>query len=263
MPTTASTTAMTTSSLLLLGSENPAPALAGPGEEDDQQHDVDDAAGEDVEPDAGHRLRRRDARLLQVAHVERHPADVGRRDPVDERRGQLGLRRSGTNGSALGHAADHADRRPRRRSRRTSRRRPASQPQFAERSASHAVVDVGELRQQEVEGAGERGDHDDRARPHPDEALERLGFLRRSPRRSRRASRLSSRLRGLPAGRRRERQRLQVRRRGGQLRPGRARGRRRRSPPRTRRARRARRAARPGRSPAAGRPPAPRRRRGR
>ena len=51
----------------------------------------------------------RDARLLHVADVERHPADVGRRDPVDERRRQLRLD-GGHERQRLGDAADHADR---------------------------------------------------------------------------------------------------------------------------------------------------------
>ena len=80
-PNSASTTAMTTSSRLLLGIENAAAAPSRPGEEHEQQDDVDDPAGDDVEADAGDRLGRRDTGLLQVAHVERHAADVRRASP--------------------------------------------------------------------------------------------------------------------------------------------------------------------------------------
>ena len=105
---------MATSSLLLAGiGEAGGVALPGPGEEHDQQPDVDDAAGDDVEPDAGHRLGRRDPGLLHEAHVERHAADVRRRDPVDERRRQRDLD-GGHERQVLADAADHADRRRRR-----------------------------------------------------------------------------------------------------------------------------------------------------
>ena len=69
---------------------------------------MDDATGEDVETDAGDRLSRRHAGLLQVAHVEGHAADVRRRHPVDEGRGQLG--QDGRHErQPLRHATGHAD----------------------------------------------------------------------------------------------------------------------------------------------------------
>ena len=86
---------MATSSLLLPGIENPAaspwPAHA---RKTTSSTDVDDAAGDDVEADAGDRFGRRDPGLLHVADVERHPADVGRRHAVDERRRQGDLHAS-------------------------------------------------------------------------------------------------------------------------------------------------------------------------
>ena len=79
-----------------------------------------------------------------------------------------------------------------------------------------AVVDVGELRQQEVEGAGERGDHQERAWSHPDQSLERLrldtGRLADVV-----ADGLEQRLRCLPAGRRGQREGLDEWRGGGQI----------------------------------------------
>ena len=61
-----------------------------------------------------------------------------------------------------------------------------------------AVVDVGELGQQEVEGAGQGGDHQKRAWPHPDESFQwfRLEAGRLS---DVLAHVLEQRLRGLPA----------------------------------------------------------------
>ena len=94
MPSTASDTAMTTSSLLLLGSENPLPPPR-PAQAKKRNSSTmwTIAAGDDVEAHARHRFGRRHAGLLQVAHVEGHAADVGRRHPVDERRGELDLHR--------------------------------------------------------------------------------------------------------------------------------------------------------------------------
>ena len=128
----------------------------------------------DVEADPGHRFGGRDAGLLQVAHVERHAADVRGRDPVDERRRQLRLRRRHER-QRLGTPPVEADRRrdvgETRHHDGNGEPRPVGRAERVE-----AVVDVGQLRQQEVEGAGERGDHHERPRPHPHEPLERFRF---------------------------------------------------------------------------------------
>ena len=50
MPMMASTTAMTTSSLLLAGSLKPLAALPGPGQEHEQQHEVHDGPGGMLSP---------------------------------------------------------------------------------------------------------------------------------------------------------------------------------------------------------------------
>ncbi len=55
-----------------------------------------------------------------------------------------------------------------------------------------AVADVGQLRQQHVERADERGDHQERARPHPDEPFERGRRLAGRRRRCRRAARAAA-----------------------------------------------------------------------
>ena len=170
---------MTTSSLLPLGIVKPSRRSGRPRRRTRRAARCGRRRRRRVEADAGHRLGGRHARLLQEAHVERHAADVRRRDPVDERRRHLRL-----DGRAR-TAAARARRRRRPtaaadvRQRRTSRRAPASHPQLAERRAREAVVDVGQLRQQDVEGAGEGGDHQERPGPHAHEPLERLRLRRR------------------------------------------------------------------------------------
>ena len=153
------------------------------------------------------------------------PPTFAGRHPVDERRGQLG--EDGRHQrQPLRHTARHADAGGDVRDAR--QHDAAGEPAPVGRADRlDAVVDVGELRQQEVEGPGERGDHQERARSHPDESFERLrldtGCLADLV-----AYGFEQRLRCLPAGRRGQRQGLDERRGGGQVGgregPGRGRG---------------------------------------
>ena len=185
-------------------------ALARPRDEHEEQHEVHDRAGHDVEPDAGHAGRRVDTGLLQEAQVERHPADVGGRDAVDERRRHLRFH-VGDERQWLRDATRQADRGGDVRDQRHQDAHDEPRP-IGVRQCREAVVDMGELREQHVEGGGERGDHHERPRPHAYEAFERrrllagdLGDLR--------AELAQERLRRVLAGRGREREGLEVRRR--------------------------------------------------
>ena len=150
IPRSASTTAMIDEQLAAAGILKPLPPpCPAQAKNTTSNTTCTIAPGERVEPDAGHRLRRSDAGLLQEAHVERHPADVRRRHAVDERRRQLRLevgteRRCSATPPAMPIA-------PRRRcssdiTMQTTNHAPVRVPQRRE-----AVADVGELREQHVE----------------------------------------------------------------------------------------------------------------
>ena len=112
----------------------------------------------------------------------------------------------------LRHAADGADGRRHVRGRGHSGR--AEQPVPVGRTEGvDAVVDAGELREEDVERARRRRHHDDGSGAHPHEAFERLGLVPRGggdPL----AQRPQRRLRHASAGGGRQRQRLQVGRGG-------------------------------------------------
>ena len=59
--------------------------MAGQGEEDDQQDQVSDGSHQGVDADRGDAGTGGDPGFLQEPGVQRHAADVGGRDPVDER----------------------------------------------------------------------------------------------------------------------------------------------------------------------------------
>ena len=126
-------------------------ALTRPRDEHEEQHDVHDRAGHDVEPDPGHAGRRVDAGLLQEPQVERHPADVGRRDAVDERRRHLRFH-VGDERQRLRHATGQADRGGHVGHQRHQDAHDEPRP-IGVRQRGEAVVDVGELREQHVERA--------------------------------------------------------------------------------------------------------------
>ena len=175
---------------------------------------MDDRAGHHVQAHAGDRGAGIDPGLLHEADVERHAADVGGGDPVDERRGELGHHRRDER-QALGHATCHPDRGGH-----------IGQPGHHDAHGHpcpvgrlhrpHAVVDVGELREKQVEGAGQDGHRHERPGPDAHEPLERRDLLARHLGGA--GAELGQEpLRHLVSGRGRQRQGLEVRERGRQV----------------------------------------------
>ena len=168
---------------------------------------MDDGAGDGVEPDTRHGFGGRNAGLLEEAHVERHPSDVGRRHAVHERRRHLRFD-VGDERYVLGHRTRHADRArdicQERHEETDDQPRPAGMPNRAE-----AVTDIRQLRKQDVERADERGDHEHRAGPNADQAFERRRLLT-AHRRDRGAKILQHGLRHFLTRRGRKRKWLQV-----------------------------------------------------
>ena len=126
---------------------------------------MDQGSGERVDPDGGHARRRLNAGFLQETHVQRHAAHVGRRYPVDERGGTLGQ-----------------DGGPERHPDRDAAEQPDGAGQVGQRREGdghqdpgplgrlqrwQGVADLGQLGQQEVVRAGQRGDGQQGPRPHP------------------------------------------------------------------------------------------------
>jgi hypothetical protein len=106
MPMMAAMMASISSSLLLDGQlEGVGEPVAGPGEEDDQQNQVHDAAGQAVDADRGDAGAGLHPGFLQVPGVQCHAADVGRGHPVDKRGGGLG-QHGGPEPDPLRHRAD-------------------------------------------------------------------------------------------------------------------------------------------------------------
>ena len=136
------------------------------------------------------RLRRCHSRLLQEAQVERHPTDVRGRDPVHERRRELG-RQVGTERQVLGNSAGQRDRGAHVGADRhhDAHRQP---PEVGGAERVDAVADVGELREEHVERGRQRGDGDERPRPGPAPTAPGAPALRRSPRRCRPAGRAAA-----------------------------------------------------------------------
>ena len=189
--------------------------LLRPREEDHEQHRVHHTTGQHVEPHAGHGLGRAHPGLLHVSDVQRHAADVRRSDAVDERRCQSGLHRR-AHGQPLADTAGEADRREdigeRGHCHYGHEPRPVGRAQGPE-----AVVDVGELRQKDIEGTREERDRHECLRADADEALERTWLLTCGLCDGR-ADRAEHGLRDLPAGRRGQCERLQIRHRCSKLR---------------------------------------------
>src|SRR5580700_5046339 len=147
--------------------------MAGQGEEDNQQDQVSDGSHQGVDADRGDAGSWGDPAFLQEPGVQGHAADVGGRDPVDERRGGLG-QGSGPEGHRAGHGADQRGRAGQVGHGRGGEDDRQPDPVRGSQGVP-AAAHVGELGQDEVEGAGQGGDGQQGARPDPLQAGQRLG----------------------------------------------------------------------------------------